>query len=141
MKNRYSQQLLGKIAVSGIIISLFSIVIFTPEINSTGTGIISQSTISLPQNGRNLLPVFNSSIECIYPTETGNGNISKIPASSRNVTPVFWASSCFYADNLHPGKNSCLSDKVPRKSFRQVCLFLDLPPPSFHGLACPALVI
>lgn len=141
MKNRCSQDLIGKLAVSGIIISLFSIAVFIPEINSTSTGIISQNILSYAQNGRTLLPVFNSGVECIYPTDPGNGNISKMPDSSRNVIPFFSASSGFHADNLHPVKYSLFSNKVPHISFRQICLLLDLPPPSFQRLACQAFVI
>jgi hypothetical protein len=129
VKNFYSQGWLSKVAVTGIIGSLFTITVFAPEINLASIGVTSYNAVYFAPNSRSIQAVFNASVECIYLTEPGNGNISKIPASSQNIIPLFSASFGFNTDKLHQGKCIYLSDNIPHKSLRQVCLLLDLPPP------------
>ena len=129
MQKYCSQGGLSKVAVSGIVISLFTIAVFSPEVNSAATGVSGQNAnFSLPSS-RSMQAVFNIGVECIYLTEPVSGNISKTPSSSKEGIPLFYASSGFCADNLYPGEYVYFSDKIPRKSFRQVCLVLDIPPP------------
>jgi len=130
MKNRFSQGLSSRIAVSGIIISLFTLMAFTPEINSAGHNVIDQNLTFFAPNSRVALPVFSTGVECIYQAEPVNGNLAKTPSSPQNIIPLFTATSGFHTDYLHLNSYMCFSDNIPHKSFRQVCLFLDLPPPS-----------
>ena len=129
MQKYSSQGWLSKVAVSGIVISLFTIVVFSPEVNSTTTGVSGQNANFSLSSSRSMQAVFNIGVECIYLTEPVSGNTSKIPSSSKEVIPLFNASSGLFADNLYPGEYVYFSDKIPRKSFRQVCLVLDIPPP------------
>ena len=129
MRKYRSQGRLAKIAITGVVISLFSIAIFTPVVNSPAAGVVGQYINYFAANSRSMQAVFNIDVECVYLAEPVSGNISKPPSSSKNVIPLFYPSSGFYADNLYSGKFIYFSDKIPRKSFRQVCLIFDLPPP------------
>ena len=129
MQKYRSQGRLVKIAVSGLVISLFSVLVFTPAVDLPTTGVIGQNINYFAANSRTMQTVFNVGVEYIYLAEPVNGNISRVQSSSKSVIPVFYPSSCFYTDNLYSGKFICFSDNIPRKSFRQVCLIFDLPPP------------
>jgi hypothetical protein len=129
MQKYRSQGRLAKIAVSGVVISLFSIAVFTPVVNSPITGVVGQNINYFAANTHNVQAVFNVGVECIYPAEPVSGNIVKPPSSSKDVIQLFYTSSGFCADNLCSGEYVYFSDKIPRKSFQQVCLVLDLPPP------------
>ena len=129
MRKYRSQGRLAKIAITGVVISLFSIAIFTPVVNSPAAGVVGQYINYFAANSRTMQTVFNVGVEYIYLAEPVNGNISRVQSSSKSVIPVFYPSSCFYTDNLYSGKFICFSDNIPRKSFRQVCLIFDLPPP------------
>jgi hypothetical protein len=135
VKKLYSQGWLAKIAVSGIIGGLFTITVFAPEINSTGIDATSHSVVYFAPNIPSTQAVFDTGIECVYLTEPANSNILKIPDSSQNMIPLFSASFGFNTNKLHQGKCIYLSDDIPHQSLRQVCLFLDLPPPSPQRLA------
>jgi hypothetical protein len=129
MQKYIPQGWLAKIAVSGVVISLFSVLIFTSALGLPTTGVTGQNTNYFAANSHSMQTVFNVGVECIYLAEPVNGNIAKQQSSSKDIIPLFYASSVFYADNLSSGKFVYFSDKIPRKSFRQVCLVLDLPPP------------
>ena len=129
MQKYRSQGRLVKIAVSGVVISLFSVLVFTPAVDLPTTGVIGQNINYFAANSRTMQTVFNVGVEYIYLAEPVNGNISRVQSSSKSVIPVFYPSSGFYTDNLYSGKFICFSDNIPRKSFRQVCLIFDLPPP------------
>jgi hypothetical protein len=135
VKKLYSQGWLAKVTVSGIIGGLFAITVFAPEINSTGIDAASYNVVYLAPNIPSTQAVFNTSVECIYLTEPANTNISKMPDSSQNILPLFSAASGFNTDKLHQGKCIYLSDDIPHQSLRQVCLLLDIPPPSPQRLA------
>jgi len=130
VKKLRSRGLNSKFAVSGLVISFFSILVFTPEINSTGADVISRNITFFATNSRTMLPVFTASVECVYQAEPLSGNLSKTSTSSQNVIPLVSASPGFYVKNIYPAKYIFFPDNIPRKSFRQVCLLLDLPPPS-----------
>ena len=129
MQKYCSQGWLSKVAMSGILISLFSIAVFPFELNSVATDVISPNVHYFASNSRGMQAVFNIGVECIYLAEPVSGNTSKTLSSFKEGIPLFYASSGFCADNLYPGKYMFFSDKIPRKSFRQVCLVLDIPPP------------
>ena len=129
MQKYRSQGRLAKIAVSGVVISLFSIAVFTPVVNSPITGVVGQNINYFAANTHNVQAVFNVGVECIYPAEPVSGNSSKVQSSVRDVMLFFYSSSCFCADKLSSGEFTYFPDKIPRKSFRQVCLVFDLPPP------------
>ena len=129
MQKYCSQGWLSKVAMSGILISLFSITVFPFEFNSVTTDVISPNVHYFASNSRGMQAVFNIGVECIYLAEPVSGNTSKTLSSFKEGIPLFYASSGFCADNLYPGKYMFFSDKIPRKSFRQVCLVLDIPPP------------
>ena len=129
MQKYCSQGWLSKVAMSGILISLFSIAVFPFEFNSVTTDVISPNVNYFASNSRSMQAVFDIGVECIYLAEPISGNISKTLSSFKEGIPLSYASSGFCADNLYPGKYVYFSDKIPRKSFRQVCLVLDIPPP------------
>ena len=129
MQKYRSQGRLVKIAVSGVVISLFSVLFFTPVVDAPTTGVTCQNINYFAANSRSMQTVFNVGVEFINLAEPGIGNISRVQSSSKNVMPLFYPSSGFYADNLYPGNFIYISDNIPRKSFRQVCLIFDLPPP------------
>ena len=129
MQKYRSQGWLAKVAASGVVISLFSIAVFTPAVDLPTIGVIGQNTNYFVANSHSMETVFSVGVECIYIAEPINGNIAKQQSSSKDIIPLFYVSSVFYADNLSSGKFVYFSDKIPRKSFRQVCLVLDLPPP------------
>jgi hypothetical protein len=130
MKNRFSQGLSSQIAISSIIISLFTIMAFNPELNSAGNGIINQNVNFYTPDSHVTLPVFSAGVECIYQTEPINTNLSKTSSSHQNAIPFFSGSSGFHSDYLHLNSFVCFSNSIPLKSSRQVCLLLDIPPPS-----------
>jgi hypothetical protein len=131
MKKCCSQGLLGKLGLSGIIIGLFTVVAFTPEVNSGIGPNSSDDNIYSTFTSQIAQPVFfTASVECINLTEPVSGNISKIPSSYANAIPHFYASD-FQMISQYPGKYIFFSDKIPHKSFRQICLFLDIPPPVY----------
>jgi hypothetical protein len=136
VKKLYSQGWLSKVAVSGIIGGLFTITVFAPEINlASSIDVTSHNVVYFALNSHSMQAVFNNSIECLYLTEPSNSNISKMPASSQNIMPLFSAAFGFNADKLHQGRCICSSDFIQHKSLRQICLLLDLPPPSTQRLA------
>ena len=130
MKNRVSQGIISQITIFGIIISLFTIMAFTPEINSAGNSINNQDLTFFAQSSRVALPVFNTGVEYIYQGEPANGNLIKTPSSPQNIVPLFTSASGFHIDYLHLNSHTYFPDNIPHKSFRQVCLLLDIPPPS-----------
>ena len=130
MKKYSLQEWLGKLALSGVLIGLFTVAAFTPEINSLGTDISSQVEIFSAFKSQCVQPVFSSGVEYINLTEPVNGNISKAASSFTNIIPVTYISSAFHTNNQYPGKYIYFSDKVPSKSFRQICLLVDIPPPA-----------
>jgi hypothetical protein len=119
----------SKVALTGIIGSLFTIAVFAPATNSNTPGIISRTVNYCFVNIRSTPVVFDTGVECIYLTEPANSIILKIPDSSQNVIPLFCIFSGFHANNPYPGKYINFSDKIPHKSFRQICLLMDIPPP------------
>ena len=127
MQKYRSQGWLAKAAVYGAVISLFSIAVFIPGVNSPSTDVIGQNNCYFTANSRGMQAVFNIGIECIYLAEPVNSNISKMQ-SSKDVIQLY-DSSGFYAEKLFPGKCVNFSDNIPRKTFRQVCLVFDIPPP------------
>lgn len=133
MKNHFFRGRESQIAISCIIISLFAIMAFNPEINSAGNCVNNQTATFYAPNNRVALPVFNTGVEYICQAEPVNGNLSKT-SFSQNIDPLFPASSGFCTDYLHLNSYVFFSDNIPHKSFRQVCLLLDLPPPSSQRL-------
>jgi hypothetical protein len=129
MQKYCSQGWLSKVAMSGILISLFSIAVFPFELNSVPNNAISPNVNYFASNSRGIQAVCNIGVECIYLAEPVSGNISKTLSSFKEGIPLFYASSCFCMDNLYPAKYVYFSDNIPRKSLRQVCLVLDIPPP------------
>ena len=130
MKNRFSQGLGSRIAIYSIIISLFTMIAFTPEINSAGNSVTNQDLTSFALNSRVVLPVFSVGVEGIYQAEPVNSNLAKTSSSSQNITPFFPGSSGFHSDYLQLNSFICFSSSLPLKSSKQVCLLLDIPPPS-----------
>jgi hypothetical protein len=129
MQKYASQGWLTKVTISGILISLFTISGFIPAINSAPIDGISQNINFFTANSRNMQAFFNVGVECIYLTEPVNGNMSKPPSSSKEVIPLCHASYAFHTDSLYAVTDLYFLDKIPRKSFQQVCLVLDIPPP------------
>jgi hypothetical protein len=129
VKNFHSQGWFSKVTLTRIVGSLFAITVFTPEINASVTVGISQNVDHCAVNIRGTQAVFNTSVEYIYLTEPANSGISKIPEPPQNVIPIFYISSGIHANNPYPGRYIYFSDKIPHKSFRQICLFMDIPPP------------
>jgi hypothetical protein len=129
MQKYFSQGWLSKVVVSGILISLFSIAVFPFELNSVTTDVISPNVNYFASNSRSMQAVFNIGVECIYLAEPVSGNISKTLSSFKEGIPLFYASPGCCADKLYSGEYVYFSDRIPRKSFRQVCLVLDIPPP------------
>jgi hypothetical protein len=130
MKKYSLQEWLGKLALSGILVGMFTVAAFTPEINSLGIGIISRGEVFSAIKTQCVQPVFNTTVECVNLAEPVNGNISRAPSSLTNVLPVSYISSAVHMNNQYPGKYIYLSDKIPSKSYRQNCLLVDLPPPA-----------
>ena len=79
MKKYSLQEWLGKLALSGVLIGLFAVAAFTPEINSFGTGISSPDGIISALNSQSVQPVFTGNVEYINLAEPVNGSISKCP--------------------------------------------------------------
>ncbi|MGP8080343.1 MAG: hypothetical protein ACLPVI_07530 [Dehalococcoidales bacterium] len=129
MKKYSLQEWLGKLALTGVLIGLFTVAAFTPEINSLGTGITTSDGIISALNSQRVQPVFTSNVEYVNLTEPVNGNTYKAPSFSTNVIPVIYLSSAFHTNNQYPGKYISLSGKIPAKSFQQMCLLADIPPP------------
>ena len=125
----FSQDLFGKLALPGIIIGLFTVTAFTPEVNSDITVNTGQDSFYSTFTAQTVQPVFKSAVEYINLTEPGTGNITKVTTSSANITPLIYTSSGYHANNQYPGNYIYFSDNIPHKSYRQICLFLDLPPP------------
>jgi hypothetical protein len=129
VKKYCSQELFGKLALPGIIIGLFTITAFTPDINSGIAANSGQNNISFTFTNQTVQPVFSGGVEFVNLTEPVVGSISKVSPSFSNVIPLYLNTSGFHTNNQYPGNYIIFSDKIPRKSFRQICLFLDLPPP------------
>jgi hypothetical protein len=128
VKNFNRQGWLSRTAVSSIIAGLFTITIFTPEIN-TG-GIVSRYLDYYTANIRSTQAAFSASPECVYITEPANSNFAKVPDSTPNFIPLDSAFFGFHTAGLHQNKGICLSFNIQRRSFGQVCLLLDIPPPA-----------
>jgi hypothetical protein len=130
MKKYSLQEWLCKLALPGILIGLFTVAAFTPEINSPVTGISSRGEIFTGFNSQCVQTVFNAGVEYVNLTEPVNGDISKGTSSITNVIPVAYASSAFHANNQYPGNYTEFSVKEISKSFREMYLLLDIPPPA-----------
>jgi hypothetical protein len=128
VKNFNRQGWLSRTAVSSIIAGLFTITIFTPEIN-TG-GIVSRYLDYYTANIRSTQAAFSASPECVYITEPANSNFAKIPDSTPNIVPLDSAFFGFNTAGFQQGKWVCLSNSARRRSFGQLCLLLDIPPPA-----------
>jgi hypothetical protein len=128
MSNYVSQRRRSRTAVTVIVISLLSAVIFTPEAGNAAVEQISRSVNYTAQNSSSQQEGFTAGADCVYITEQASGNISKPDNSFETVVPQNINSS-YSADNLQTGRYTFYSDKMPRKYFRQICLLLDIPPP------------
>jgi len=135
MKYLYTNRLLGKLLLAGIVISLFSLVGFIPEVPSSENGIINQNNISLIPKSHTTAPVSTNTFEYVYLTEIDNSNISKTASSSQNVIPIFTIFNVFQLQTLRADKYTYFSGNVLGKSLQQVCQLLDQPPPFSHVLA------
>ena len=123
-----------------VVISLFSIAVFTPAVNSPTTGVIGQNINYFAANSRNMQAVFNVGVECIYLAEPVNGNISKMQSSSKDIIPLFYASSGFYADKLFRG-NIYIFQTIYRVNLSgRSVWFLTSHLLSFSRLACLFLI-
>jgi hypothetical protein len=129
VKKYCAQELFGKLALPGIIIGLFTITAFTPEVNAGITSNNSRGFVFSTFAIQTIQPVFSAGVEFVNFTEPVVGSISKVSPSFSNVIPLFLNTSGFHTNNQYPGNYIIFSDKIPHKSFRQICLFLDLPPP------------
>ena len=130
MKKYSLQEWLCKLALPGILIGLFTVAAFTPEINSPVTGISSHGEVFTSFNSQCVKTVFSTGVEYVNLTEPVNGSISKVTSSITNVIPVAYVSSAFHAKNQYPGNYTEFSDKEITKSFREMYLLLDIPPPA-----------
>ena len=130
MKKYSLQEWLGKLTLTGVLIGLFTVAAFTPEINSTVTGISSRGQIFTGFNNQCVQTVFSAGVEYVNLTEPVSGSISKVTSSITNVIPVAYASSAFHANNQYPGNYSEFSDTALSKSFREMYLLVDIPPPA-----------
>ena len=129
MRYDISHRFLMKVVWSVIVISLFALVVFTPEINLADTGISSQNITSSIPNSRGVIPVSSFGVGYACLIEPVSSNISKTLSSSQNVILLFPASSVFHGDSLFSKNRVFISDGILHKSSRQVCQLLDLPPP------------
>jgi hypothetical protein len=130
MKKYSLQEWLCKLALPCILIGLFTVAAFTPEINSPVTGIRSHGEIFTGFNSQCVQTVFSTGVEYVNLTEPVNGGISNVTSSITNVIPVAYASSAFHANNQYPGNYTEFSDKEISKSFREMYLLVDIPPPA-----------
>jgi hypothetical protein len=130
MKKYSLQEWLCKLALPGILIGLFTFAAFTPEINSLGTGINSRGEIFTAFNSQCVKTVFSTGVEYVNLSEPVNGHFSQTTSSITSVVPVAYASSAFHANNQYPGNYTEFSDKEITKSFREMYLLLDIPPPA-----------
>jgi hypothetical protein len=128
VKNRSFQKWVFRSAVAGVVISLLGAIIAAPEATSFSGEQINQNMTSATA-GHSTAPGFGSTVEYVYFVEPVTGNLTKLPSSPRDIVPDCYASFMVHENSLYPGKYRYFSDKMPRKSFRQVCLLLDLPPP------------
>jgi hypothetical protein len=129
MKKYSLQEWLGKLALTGVLIGLFTVAAFTPEINSFGTGINTPDGIISALNSQSVQPVFTNNVEYINLAEPVNGNISKAPASAKNIVPAVYHSSAFH-NNQYQAKCIDCAEPVSFYYSRQLCLLVDIPPPA-----------
>jgi hypothetical protein len=128
---KYSlQEWLGKLALTGVLIGLFTVAAFTPEINSLGTGITTPDGIISALNSQSVQPVFTNNVEYINLAEPVNGSISKTPASVKNIVPAVHLSAAL-RNNQYQAK--CIDYAEPASFYysRQLCLLVDIPPPAY----------
>ena len=130
MKKYSLQEWLCKLALPGILIGLFTFAAFTPEINSLGTGINSRGEIFTAFNSQCVKTVFSTGVEYVNLSEPVNGNFSQAASSITSVVPVAYIPSDFHSNNQYPGSYTEFSDKAFSRSFRQMYLLVDIPPPA-----------
>jgi hypothetical protein len=128
VKNFVRQGWLSRVGLSCIIAGLFTVTIFTPEINSGA--VLSRYPDYYTTNIRGSQAAFSASPECVYITEPANSNFAKIPDSTPNIVPLDSAFFGFNTAGFQQGKWVCLSNSARRRSFGQLCLLLDIPPPA-----------
>jgi hypothetical protein len=129
VKKHCSHELFGKLALPGVILGLFTVAAFIPELNSGSTVNNNRDNTFYTFANQTIQPVFKAGVECINLAEPVGSSISKIPSFSVNTIPAY-ASSGFQTNNQYPWKYIYFSDHTPYQPFREICLFLDLPPPA-----------
>jgi hypothetical protein len=128
---KYSvQEWLCKLALPGILIGLFTFAAFTPEINARVTGINSRGEVFSAFNSQYAKSVFSIGVEYVNLSEPVNGNFSQTTSSINSVVPVAYIPSDFHSNNQYPGSYTEFSDKEFSRTFRQMYLLVDIPPPA-----------
>jgi len=130
MKKYSLQEWLRKLALPGILIGLFTFTVLTPEINAPITGINSCGEAFSAFNSQYAKTVFNTGVEYANLSEPVNGNFSQTTSSISSVVPVAYIPSAFHSNNQYPGSYTEFSDKEISRSFRQMWLLVDIPPPA-----------
>jgi hypothetical protein len=130
MKKYSLQEWLCKLALPGILIGLFSFAAFTPEINAPVTGINSRGEAFTSFNSQCVKTVFNTGVEYVNLSEPVSGSFSRAASSITSVVPVAYLPPAFHSNNQYPGSYTEFSDKEISRSFRQMWLLVDIPPPA-----------
>jgi hypothetical protein len=129
MRKYCSIRWFSKLVVTGLVIALLTALVISPEISTAVNDRTGQNVNFTSSSSRNMQAGFSASADCLYIAEPVSGNLTKPSSSARDIVPDVQTSGGFQADSLHPGKYIHYSNKVPRKSFSQICFLLDLPPP------------
>jgi hypothetical protein len=130
MKKYSLQEWLCKLALPGILIGLFTFAAFTPEINAPVTGIKSRGEAFISFNSQCVKTVFNTGVEYVNLSEPVNGNFSRTASSVTSVVPVASIPAVVHSNNQYPGSYTEFSDKELARSFRQMWMLMDIPPPA-----------
>ena len=130
MKKYSLQEWLCKLALPGILIGLFTFAVFTPEINAPVTGINGSGEVFIAFNSQYAKTVFNTGVEYVNLSEPVNGSFSTATSSITGIVPVAYIPAAFHSNNQYPGCFTEFSDKELVRSFRQMWLLVDIPPPA-----------
>jgi hypothetical protein len=130
VKKYVYQGWLFRTAVFGVVAGLFAVTVFTPEINPGSDGAVGRYLDYYVPCIRSTPAAFSASQDCVYITEPANSAFARMPDSTQNFIPLYAAFLGLDSARLPQGKWTCLSYSISRQSFGQVCLLLDIPPPS-----------
>ena len=130
MKKYSLQEWLCKLALPGILIGLFTFAAFTPEINAPLTGINGRGEVFTAFNNQYSKTVFNTGVEYVNLSEPVSGSFSQTTSSITGVVPVAYIPAVVHSNNLYPGCYTEFADQEIFRSFRQMWLLVDIPPPA-----------